>query len=418
MKRIARCFLLVALSANAGCQGLSGKEKRSAAQEHWRQMRARVKLQLARQQYDGAQFEAAIDNAGEAISLDPRSAEPYVLAARCHVELNRQARAMEVIDAADHAGVRSAELSYARGVLHELRGDYPAAYHAFEEARRIEPTSVEYVVASIECLASLDRMTEAWALLEESNSQLSDDGTIHALRTHLRSLGIREAENALSVSSSRQAMEGSRVLAEEVGRRLAQEGRCREALAVLDPLMKANQDREPTGSVLRAVAACHLASNNPAAATAVLSEFAQANPDDTLAQLLVAKAALAGDDITTALRAIDLVQQREPHRPDLWLVRAAVHWRRGNLTAAANDLFDVLRNDPADVEAHCLLGEVYQNQERRDAAREQFLQALAIDPECPWALTAVRKLTSAPIPEVSDEAKAKLTAAPENGAPR
>jgi Flp pilus assembly protein TadD len=299
--------------------------------------------------------------------------------------------------------------------LCELRGDYPAASSAFEEARRTDPTNVEYVVASVECLASLDRVTEAWALLEESNSQRNDDGSLMALRAHLRSLGIQEPDHGLTVSSFRQAIEGSRVLAEEVGRRLAEQGRCREALAVLGPLVTANREPEPTGSVLRAAAACHLAMNNPSAATAVLGEFAQANPEDTLAQLLVAKAALANDDMTAALRAIDLVQQREPHRPDLWLLRAAVHWKRGNLTAAANDLFDVLRDDPTDVEAHCLLGEVYQAQERRDAARDQFRQALAIDPECSWASAAVRKLESGPIPGAGERPEAKLTAIPEMG---
>jgi Tfp pilus assembly protein PilF len=174
---------------------------------------------------------------------------------------------------------------------------------------------------------------------------------------------------------------------------LVQAQRHEEALAILGPVLEAKGGEEASGTVRRAVAACHLALGKPASAREVLSPYAQAHPEDTIAQLMLAKAALACDDVLTALRAVDLVQQRQPDQPELWLVRAALNFKRGRLIPAASDLYDVLQNDPDDVDAHCLLAEVMRARDQADTARTHFERALAIDPTCTWANMGLNALT-------------------------
>ena len=126
--------------------------------------------------------------------------------------------------------------------------------------------------------------------------------------------------------------------------------------------------------------------------------------------MLLAKAAILTNDVITALRAIDLAQQREPDHPELLLVRSAIRWKRGKLAAAASDLYDVLQNNPNDIEAHCLLGEVLHGQQRFEAACTHFREALKIDPQCAWATAGLKALAKVR-PPVSTEPSPRLTSA-------
>jgi Tfp pilus assembly protein PilF len=74
------------------------------------------------------------------------------------------------------------------------------------------------------------------------------------------------------------------------------------------------------------------------------------------------------------------------------LVRAVIQWKRGELTAAAASLRDVLAFRPDDVEAHCLMAEVLLAQHQNEPARRHFEQALQIDPNCTWASLALQSL--------------------------
>jgi cytochrome c-type biogenesis protein CcmH/NrfG len=82
---------------------------------------------------------------------------------------------------------------------------------------------------------------------------------------------------------------------------------------------------------------------------------------------------------------------------------------RDNLIAAAADLYDVLQNDPNDVEAHCLLAEVLQARDQIDTARTHFERALEIDPACAWAAAGLKALGRAQAPPAPEEPTPRLT---------
>ncbi|MHC4067791.1 MAG: hypothetical protein ACYSUI_25255, partial [Planctomycetota bacterium] len=58
-------------TALGGCQITAHKRQREEAQKHWSQVRASVKHQLATQQAEAGQIEAAISTVREALGLDP-----------------------------------------------------------------------------------------------------------------------------------------------------------------------------------------------------------------------------------------------------------------------------------------------------------------------------------------------------------
>lgn len=399
---------LIALLLPGGCKSMSMADSRSQAERRWSDMRGRVQFQLATQQYEIGVFEDSVKTVTESLSLNPTQPDAYVLLAKANLELGKPASATLAIEAAQRAGVDCADLHYLSGVILEQREELSAAVEQYGQARALDPTHADALIAQSECLVGLDRSAEAFRLLEEQSRRIDDDGSLSALTAHIATLIGNPQKAYRNYGRALEASGGSRLVAEELGRLLVRRGRYEEALSVLTPLTDANQ-MTIGGAARRALATCHLVLGKPDQAKAVLEPYVWQHADDTVAQLLLAKAALAVNDMMTALRAIDLVQKREPERPELWLVRATAHWKRGKLTEAAADLYDVLQNDPDDVEAHCLLGEVLREKRKFLAARSHFERALAIDRTCAWAAAGMKALRSARRAEPDEEPGVKLT---------
>ncbi|MHC4697383.1 MAG: tetratricopeptide repeat protein [Planctomycetota bacterium] len=398
MKVQIRIAIALAATLLTACNTLTHTNAKKQAEQQWRQVRARVKFQLAEQQYLGRLFEEAAHTVAESLALDPKQADAYVVLARASLELSRIGSAQQALDAARAAGLESPDLIYTQGVIFEQQGRIQAALERYAEAQSLDETDVDYLVATAECLVATGRAPEALSLLDEYAHQLDDSGTVSVLAAHVAAL-TGDTEGATQRLAEAVVPPASRdMVAQELGILLARSGRCDQAVAILQPLLAETSrglsrragTRTPGGAVRRALAACYLTFNDPAAARDTLVDYAQAHPDDTLAQLLLAKAAVATDDMLTALCAIDLLKQHEPNHPEVRLLHAVVQWRRGNLDAAAASLQDMLTTDPQDVEAHCLFAEILLTRQRPEAARTHFEQALRIDPDCTWALAGLK----------------------------
>lgn len=416
--RLVALPLVGLLVLTTGCNTVNHTDAKVQAHQRWNQVRGQVKLQLGKQQYESGLVEDASLTLRESIALDPTRPTAYALLTKAYLEQGKAASAQHVLDAAGGAGLASAELTYLKGVILEKRGQLEVAVAAYANARQLDPGNVDYLVAHAECLVSLDRPEEAIRLLNENADRIDDDATVSALAAHLAAM-LGDTELACQRYGQALAAYGSsRLLAEELGRLLVGQQRYEEALAILTPVLDAQNGEDTSGVVRRAVATCHLALGNSASAKRILDPYTRSHPEDTAAQLMLAKAALACDDMMTALRAIHHVQQREPDRPELWLVRAAVNWKRGKLILAASDLYDVLQNDPNDVDAHCLLAEVMRARDQADAARTHFERALELDPTSTWATRGLELLTRRdPNPKLTDPEQ-KLTSAPAGPPPQ
>lgn len=405
------------------CNMPNHRDAKVQAQQRWAHVRGRVRYRLAQQQYEAAQLQDAVKTVTESIALDPNQADAYVLLARTYLELGKLASAQRALEVARRLELTSPDLCYMQGVILEQRNQFESATTMYARARTMNPANVDYLVAQAECLVALDRPGEALRLLDDNIDRLDDEGTVAALAAHVavllgdvdgasdryrRALSAQSAaripyQNPRGFNEAGEWLEpvghDVALIAEELGRLLVGARRYDEALSVLSPLVMEGTEGQRDGgtnggrgAVRRAVATCHLALGDPASAKAVVTEYAYAHPDDALAQLLLAKAAIATGDVLTALRAVDLVQQHAPNHPELWMVRAAVQWKRGRQAAAAADLYDVIQNNPNDVEAHCLLAEVLHAQQQLPASRTYFQRALKIDPGCAWARAGLESL--------------------------
>ncbi len=441
MGSYSRLVVFGLVTLTTACSSLERSDAGLQTRQRWNHMRGRVKHGLAKQEYEAGLFDDAANTITESIALEPDQAGAYALLARANLELGKPASAQEALDAATRLELSSGDLTYMQGVILEQRGQLEPAAARYTQARTLDPRNVDYLVAEAESLVALDRPVEALRLLDEHADAIDDGATIRALGAHIAALlgdvegAWKRYEQALlecrmsnvecrlfsrsiqsTIHNPQSTIPASRLIAEELGRLLARAGRYDEAVAVLRPLLESPHlngmsnvervhsidnlqsaidnsfEQEVSAGVRRVLGASYLAIGDPASAKRVLVEYARTHPDDALAQLLLAKAAIATDDILTALGAVDRTQQREPDRPELWLVRATVNWKRGRLGAAASDLYDVLQNNPNDIEAHCLLAEVLRAQQRLEGARTHFQDALRINADCAWASAGLKAL--------------------------
>jgi len=374
-----------------GCHSPSHPQAKQMAEQRWNEVRAGVKLQLARQQYDGGLFDDVVRTVTEAIALDSTRPESFVLLSQANLELSKRASAEQALEAARRSGLDSADLRYMRGVILELRSNHHAAVAEYAQARMMNADNVDYLVAQVECLVVLDRPEEALALLDENLHRFDSNGTIAVLAGRIAGLLGDWDGAAKRLEQSGVILSANPVVAEELGLLLVRAGRCQEAVALLRPLIEAAGESE-SGAVRRGVATCSLALGDPTSAMDVLIDYARSHLQDEPAQLLLAKAALEKNDLLTAARAADLAEQLAPGRGDTALVRAAIQWRRTEYAGAAETLYELLEIEPANEEAYCLLAEVLRAQGQDAAARDCLERALRINPSCNLARHALASL--------------------------
>lgn len=353
--------VLCGLGTSAGCQRPTHRESKIEATNQWNNVRARVKQQLARQQFAQGLFEDAIANASAAISLAPKLGDSYVLTAFSQLELGRSASAQATINNAIRLGVVHGDLHYARGVLFEQRGDVSRAVEEFAKAREIDSTRIEYLLAHAECLATLDRGGEAVTLLVNNLDRFDDSHEVATLAARVAELGgdRQLAIEYYAIALARGARDPS--VSQSLGLNLARAGRCGEAVAVLASLLESDPPLVTAeGAVRRELAGCLLRTGDSLRALEVIADYADENPRDPAA---------------TALRA-------------------TAHWRIGDPEAALAILSKNVLAGSAVADLRCLQGEILADLGRDWEASEAFLQALRGDPGHFWAKVALDRLAS------------------------
>lgn len=340
-----------------GCAQLKHQRQQQAAQLEWNQVRARIKLQLAAQQFDTGHAADAVATAAEALALDPTAPEAYVLLVRAQLEADDLFSAEQTLAAATQADVRSSELTYLRGVMRESRGQLEEALALYQQARTENPQSLDSLVAEVECMVALGRTEAAVARIEENLDRLGADGTLATLAARIADL---TGDVELGERMYRQALRvvDDPALAFDYGMTLVRRERFAEARMVLEPLLEERAETVPMDALCLALGHCRLALNEPRAALDVLERQPQFGDTDPRVQLLRAAAALKLGDHRIALQSANAILAAEPSDPDALLVIAAVQMREHRWQAAEETLGSLLEFVPQDEMARDLRREV------------------------------------------------------------
>ena len=391
--RLAWAIVVVG-AACSGCQITPHQQQREQAEQHWRQVRARIKRQLATQQFEMGQIEAAITTVQEALGLDPTAVDSYLLLSRALLEQGDLPGARRALAAAERMGLGSAGLLYLHGVISERSRQLAEALDFYARARRLNPDEKDYLAAQAECLVALGRPEEGRQQIRESIDRFDRDGTLETLLAKI-SLILGDQEAALVAFQRALPLVGDNdLVAEEYGLLLFRMGRLAEAISVLQPLCERTGQEAPGGAV-RALAECFLEIGQTEAAATLLKGWLKRHPDDAIGWLLQARAAVAHGDLAMTRRCADAAWRLAPHDPQTCLAQGYVRWRLGDLPGALASLERSLSLDPISAPAHCLMGQVLADKGKTKDARHHWRRALQIDPRAAWASAGLRKLEAA-----------------------
>lgn len=386
----ATLWLVLALGLS-GCQTTPHRKAQIEAEQQWKHVRARVKFQLAEQQYESRLFDDAARTAREALALDASQADAHVLLARALLEQGRIASAEQTLHAARARGLTAPDLDYSEGVILEHRGRLEEALERFVAAADADPANVDFLIARAECLVALDRADEAIELLDERAPRVNHDASVHVLAARIAAMAGDHSSALRRYRTALAAVPHDDAVIEALALLQVRAGLCHEAIALLEPLVE-RQGSLAGGMVRKALAGCYLEHQEPGAARRSLVEYADTNATDVSAQVLLAQAAIALDDFPTALTALDRAAVVDPLRAEVRFLHALVDWRRGQTVNAIKRLQEWMAAVPDVADAHCLLGEILAGERRREQARDSFERALEIDPHSAWARAGLDRL--------------------------
>jgi tetratricopeptide (TPR) repeat protein len=385
---------LALLSLQAGCATTQHEISQDQAKRRWAQVRGQVKLQLAQKQYASGLMAQCESSVAEALALNPGDPTALRLLAIVHLEQNRLASAQSAIDAAREAAGPSAELTYLEGVILEQRRAPNEALAKFTEAFNADPTHIDYLTARVETLVSLGRLDEASELLAMNAGGTDDRTSVAVLAGRVAQLLGDVDEAAAWLSDAMIASGDDPMIAAELGLLLTDLGRYDEGLALLNALAVEQEDGSVSPSIVQAIARCEMGLRDPAAAQRTLQNYVKSNPEDATGQLLLAKAAIAAGNVGVAMFAVDRAGRDDPTRTEILFVQAVIDRARGRLQRSEEGLRQLLQVTPADVDAHCLLGEILLARGDHDGGRQQFETALAINHACAWASASLAALVA------------------------
>jgi tetratricopeptide (TPR) repeat protein len=387
----AACLLAVLCTATAGCSHLTHEDRKAQADRHWSQVRATVKLQLARQQFDAGHVDAAVVTAREALGLDPTSAQGYLLLANALMEQGEMAEAAKALQTAEEMNIESAALCYARGMMAERTERLDEAVELYSQARRQEPAQLDYLTAEVEMLVTVGRPEEARILILENLDKFDRNGTLDVL---LGEVSQVLGDPATAIAAFRRALPVAKdhpVVAESFGLLLAEQGQFAEAVPVLRQVVQSGKESR-RGSCVRALAGCYLELGLFDDAGALLREWLREHTADAESWLLQGKLGMATNDLILARRCAETARKLAPSNAQVHLLHGYVCWKQKETDVAIQSLEKALALDSKDVVVHCLLGQVFADRGQAEQARNHWRQALQIDNSVDWARSGLASL--------------------------
>ncbi|HKQ50602.1 MAG TPA: tetratricopeptide repeat protein [Phycisphaerae bacterium] len=365
-------------------------DPKAQAKARWEAVRGSVKLQLAEEHLKSGRLVEAERSLEEALALCPNDAKAFVVATRLRLEQGRLAEAREAITVAAALSDNDPEIPYFAGLVAQRYGDLESACEYFSAASRTSPHVATYVLSQAETLVNLDRPVEALELLQSRMNDFDRDVAMRMLAARIsRILGLRGPAVAYCREALRISNE-SPLLSAELGMMLVWAEQFHDAIAVLAPLVERkgaargsekDPGEKPAASAARALARAYLETDQGVKAIEVLRSVLEANPEDTVAWSLCARAALMVGRLETLDEALSKIEAQGAATAETRMMTGFAALRRGDFVRARNEAAGALILDARLTLAHYLAGQAAEAMGELDAARASYEAVLEIDPD-------------------------------------
>jgi tetratricopeptide (TPR) repeat protein len=377
MRKATLLFLLAGLLG--GCASSDQPTDKEVALQNWAAARSGVLFGLARDQYNGGDFDKAAQTLNQAIAMNPRDPALHIMAARVAIEQGLLEFADAELNAARALKPNLAEADYLSGVIYQ-RWQQPAkALIFYQQACREAPTELAYLTAQTETLVNLNRKDEALAILQSRLDDFEHNPVIH---DEIGMILMQENQPAQAVEMFRWA----NILApddlsvrEHLALALFQNKNYAEAASNLQRLVREDSLSKRSDLYLT-LAECRLNLNRVADARIAAQTACDLDPTSATAWLTVAKISMQLGDQHRAQVTLDKALTLDPSSSPAYLLQGYLSLRQNNLQAALTSFKTAVSLDPTDTTSLCMTGYVLDKLSRRAEAAGYYQQALKLDP--------------------------------------
>jgi tetratricopeptide (TPR) repeat protein len=366
------------LALITGCSNNHASQTQKTTQE-WNSARASVLTGLARQQFNGANFDDSRKSIDEALKLDNKNPAIHILSARVAIEQGQLEVALNSLKSAREINPKLPETDYLTGVIYQRWQKPSLALQYYESASQNAPAELAYLLARAEMLVNLDRADEGLSLLQSKVAYFENSATI---RDAVGQLLVSRGKYAEAVDSLRQASildTHDLAVREHYGLALFHAGRHREAGDVLAKLITV-EPYAHRADLITAVAECDMHLNRFREARTGFETASSLDPASSAIWLGLAKAALQLNDMRRVELSVKKAISVDAANSEAYLLLGYLRLRQNQLPDAIVAFRKSSALDHADTVSLCMIGYSYEKLGKAEKAMEYYAEALKLKP--------------------------------------
>jgi len=372
-----------------GCQQPTIKESKTEAYGKWSVSRAKVMHSLARDHLMGGHVDKACSNAEEGLSMDPKNKDLQFLLARIYIEKGYYSRSIGLLqmliqqeqqDAQTQRSGILAEVYYLLGVAQEKEGMLDEALASYNQSAELDRSTSAPIIAATEVLITKGQVAEAQDFLACQMVRYNPEPATAELAGRLAMMQKQYPQAArrlqLACDLDSKNMRYPELLAS------AQYAACdyKQAGETLGKLLRRKDYKGPAW-VYTLLGDCLMARNRYEPAEKAYQQACLVRPDDPNCWARLAKAALAQNRLTKAIRSAHQARKLDADHLDASMLLGYSLMRIGKPENAVDVLLDAAKAHPDDEIVLCLLGRAYSQLGRNDLSRKFYDAAKRIQPD-------------------------------------
>lgn len=375
----AAAAAVLALAVSAGCQSETKQTNKEQATKRWNAARASVLTSLARDQYQGGNFEKCRATISEGLKLTPESAPLRVLSAKVHVEQGQLEAAENELKLARQHAPADGEAFYLSGVIYQRWQKPEAAFEFYKGASERSPAEISYLLAQAEMLVAMDRRGEALALLTEKVNYFEHSGVI---RDAVGQLLMQSGRHGDAVAMFRQACilaEDDQGVRERLGLALYHNKNYRECADVLGKLV-ADEAYQTRADLFTVLGESQLQLGKSRDARYSFETASTLDPYSAPIWRGLGRAALEQGDLKRAELSLTRSVKLDPAPAETHLLIGYTRLRQNRLPEALTSFQTAHATDRRDTVSLCMIGYAYAKMGRQAEALQYYGKALSIRP--------------------------------------
>lgn len=392
---VKHVVIMLILVLAAGCaNGPKEPTQKEAAMLRWNTARSDVLYGMARQQYQNGNFAESRKALDDAIKLNAKNAQLYVLRAKLGIELGQLESAEKSLQVARELNGKDPEVDYLFGVINERWQKREVALECYTRASEEAPSEPAYLMARAEMLVAMDRLPEALSLLRDRMAYFEYSAAIRDAVGQMLVQQGKYADGAVVLRQASILAPDELAIREHLAIALFFAGDYREAGSILGRLVKEDRYRA-RADLHTALGECQLQAGSVPEARESFETASQLDPSSAGIWLKLTKAALELNDVRRAELSARKALSIEPGSSEVHLALGYVRLRQNRLDDALAAFRKAGSLDSGDPVSLCMSGLILEKQGKHTEAIDCYARALKLKPHDELAATLMAQASVA-----------------------